>query len=706
MMSGSVFGGVIALLYFLFFQVCGVLLVSCFFKEERLHVRAVIGSTIGSVLLMWLPVLLAFFFDFTVLSHILALLFLFALTAGAVLWKKLQPVHKKIGLLSFLRADISVLAPAALWLVYAGLLLHSFRTVDGEIWSSQCTYGDMSMHFGFITSIAEQKVFPPEYSILPGVKLSYPFLSDSISSSLYLFGAPLQLAYFVPMLFAGAQVFFGAWLFFSRWLKDPLKAAVSEVLFFLNGGFGFAYFLGDLQGDLSNFTRIFTAFYETPTNLVDENIRWVNVIVDMLVPQRATLFGWAVLFPLLYVLYRAVFENRHAYFLPAAILAGGTVMIHTHSFLALGLICGVWLFFVLSNCAGVLSKAVHNAKWAVLILFGVCVATGWLIPNVFSRESAVWLWLIILTASAYVVLLFVFLIRAVLNGAGKPLLFTWGAFFAAVLLCAVPQLLTWTFTQVNGESFVRGWYNWANLRDGYLWFYIVNLGLPGLLILPALLFSERRIFLVAAPSAVIWYICEFVVFQPNTYDNNKLLYAAYLLLCGAVASYAVDIFRKLKGIPGRSVLALLCAVLCTASAMLTVAREGIAEYCLFGRGQCAAAEYISENTEPEDTILTDMRHNNEIAALTGRNIVCGSTSYVYFHGLDYMDRMTDIELMYKYPEESIPILEKYSVDYVMVSAYENNNYSADEEAIKRLFPCVYDKDGIRLYAVSNNVFHE
>ena len=705
-MTGSVFGGGAALLYFLIFQICGILLVSCLFREERFHVRAVVGSTAGSVLLMWLPVLFSFFFGFSLLSHILALLLLLVLTAGIYFWKKPQSVYKKIGLLSFLRTDISFLVPAALWTLYAWLLLHSFRTINGEIWSSQCTYGDMSMHFGFITSIAEQKVFPPEYSILPGVKLSYPFLSDSISSSLYLFGASLQLSYFLPMLFAGAQVFFGAWLFFSRWLKDPLKAAVSELLFFLNGGFGFAYFLGDLQSDLSNFTRIFTAFYETPTNLVDENIRWVNVIVDMLVPQRATLFGWSVLFPLLYVLYRAVFENRHAYFIPAAVLAGGTVMIHTHSFLALGLICGIWLFFVLANCAGKLTTMVENTKCAVLVLLSVCIAAGWICLNVIQRESPVWLWLVILCTAVFLVLLFVFLIRAVMHGAGKPLLLTWGAFFAIVLLCAVPQLLTWTFTQVNGESFLRGWYNWANLSDGYLWFYIVNLGLPGLLILPALLFSERRIFLVAAPASVIWFICEFVVFQPNTYDNNKLLYAAYLLLCGVIASYSVDIFRKLKDIPGKTVLAALCVVLCTVSAVLTITREGVAEYCLFGKGQYAAAEFISENTEPEDTILTDMRHNNEIAALTGRNIVCGSTSYVYFHGLDYMDRMTDIELMYKYPESSLPVLEAYGVDYIMVSAYEINNYEVDEDAIKRLFPCVYDQNGIRLYDVSKCISFE
>ena len=263
-MHGDFLGGAAALLYFLAFQVCGVLLAACFFKNERRWVQAVLGSAAGSVLLMWLPALWAFAFGFSLAAHLLALALLLLLTALA-LWRRRPAlrVPKKTAA-AFFRAERALLVPALLWLVFAGLLLHSFRYQDGEIWSSQCTYGDMSMHLGFITSIAEQGTFPPMYSILPGVKLSYPFLSDSISSSLYLLGAPLQFAYFLPMLFAAAQVFFGAWLFLCRFLRDKAKSVLAVALFFLNGGFGFAYFLTGLGENSGNFTRIFTAFYETP----------------------------------------------------------------------------------------------------------------------------------------------------------------------------------------------------------------------------------------------------------------------------------------------------------------------------------------------------------------------------------------------------------------------------------------------------------
>ena len=47
-----------------------------------------------------------------------------------------------------------------------------------------------------------------------------------------------------------------------------------------------------------------------PTNYTAENIVWVNPIVDLLIPQRATLFGWCVLFPALYLVWRFCMEEE------------------------------------------------------------------------------------------------------------------------------------------------------------------------------------------------------------------------------------------------------------------------------------------------------------------------------------------------------------------------------------------------------------
>ena len=171
----------------------------------------------------------------------------------------------------------------------------------------------------------------------------------------------------------------------------------------------------------------------------------------------------------------------------------------------------------------------------MLLAFGAQFVT----PKLISRESSVFLYLVLVCAAAFVLFVLALLIMAIRKGFGIQLVKTWGVFLLITLLLAAPQLFTWTFSQASGDSFMRGWYNWGNLQDGYLWFYLVNLGVTALLFLSAFFTADQRRFTVCAPAAVIWFICEFVVFQPNTYDNNKLLYAAYFLVCGVVASYMV-----------------------------------------------------------------------------------------------------------------------------------------------------------------------
>ena len=141
----------------------------------------------------------------------------------------------------------------------------------------------------------------PLIVLLAGQTLfGYPFLCESVSSVFLVLGAGLKTACMLPQIVALFAVFGMGWQLARRILGSHVgKACLAYVLFFLGSGFGFVYFFG---GKAGNFTRIFTAFYETPTNYVEENVRWVNPIADLLIPQRATLFGWAALFACLYLL--------------------------------------------------------------------------------------------------------------------------------------------------------------------------------------------------------------------------------------------------------------------------------------------------------------------------------------------------------------------------------------------------------------------
>ena len=115
--------------------------------------------------------------------------------------------------------------------------------------------------------------------------------------------------------------------------------------------------------------------------------------------------------------------------------------------------------------------------------------------------------------------------------------------------------------------------------------------------------------------------------------------------------------------------------------------------------QVKLAEYIEAYTAPNAVFLTGTRHNNEIASLTGRNIVCGSDSFLYFHGLDTTERKNHLQLMYEAPLEHMELYEKYNVSYVVVSSYERSQYAVAEENIRSLFPRVFSWGDMALYQV-------
>lgn len=599
-MSGSFFGNIISIVYLGAFLASGYFIASNVFLREGQLLRLTLGTATGLLMLMWLPALFSFVLGFTLLSQLLAL----AVALG-------------LGMLALFRGIRLLMLPREpelkpyLWCVLPVMLVlcvllytHVIpQNQYGGLSSGQSTYGDMCMHLSIISSISCQGFFPPEYSILPGQPMSYPFLCDSVSSTFYTLGASLRFAYMLPMIPAFFSVVSGVYLFFEDWFRCRKKAVLAFVLFFLGGGFGFAYFMNGLAENPYNLTRIFTAFYETPTNLVSENIRWVNVIADMLIPQRATLFGWSVLFPCLLLLRRAALDGEDWLFIPLGAMAGLLPLVHTHSFLALGLVSIPWFIRALYKRQGIKR----------FIIYGV-----------------------------------------------------------TAMLLAAPQLLLFTFKSAG--SFLTLNFNWSNDTDTFLWFYIKNLGLIFLLLPIALISAEKKDRLTWAGVSILWILCEFIQFQPNPYDNNKLLFIWFEFSCGLVASLLIDLYAKLEGIKGRHLLAFITVTVMTLSGLLTIGRELVSEYEVFAEGEVEAAEFIEENTPADALFLTTTNHNNAVASLTGRSIVCGSSSFLYYHGYDTYQTEQDIRTMYEDPQGAEELYGQYGVDYVYIGPYERNTY--------------------------------
>lgn len=703
--NGTFAGNLMGFLYFAFFLLGGILLASRLLTSQRAAVRLWLGIVFGLVLLMWLPALLSMLLGFSILSHLAAALLLILGCTACFLLTKKQPRGEHF---RFDKETLAMLALSLPLLCFFTLVLcdHILKeSPAGGYIFGQSTYFDANIHLSFITTPVTQGTIPFVYNILPSAQVSYPFLSDTISASVYIWGSSLRFAYILPMVFGALAVFCGAFLFFSTWLKSIKKAALAWVLFFFNGGFGFAYFFDGLRIDSTNFTRIFTSLYETPTNLNDHMIRWVNTVCDMMIPQRASLFGWMMLFSCLYLLYRAVFLKEKKLFRFAAVLAGLTPMISTHIFLSLGVICAVWMMSRLVAMANVrprtIGKITLGLLAAILLVFIASGLAKGKTLQTFGYDSAGFAALLI--GGAALLLLWAWLLCSALRrGYFKEILHTWGLFLGIVLLLALPQLFGFTFRQSSGSGFMQPHFNWINYRDTYLWFYIKNVGIVALLLFPALLAGSNRLKSIAAPIAVLMLLADTFAFQPNVYDNNKLLYPAYALACGAVAEYMGLLYQKLKNIRGTKILAAGTVTLCMLSAVLSMGREAVSGvYEIYPSAQVQAAAWIQENTVGDAMLLTNDRYNNALSSLTGRSIVCGSNSFLstHGHGEEYAKRQRDVSTIYAYPEQSRALLEKYKVTHIVVGPDEYSSYTVDVSGIAAIANLVYDKDGVQIYEI-------
>lgn len=666
----------LAILYWLCFTAGGVAAVRFLLPEKSIAVRAWLGAALGIVLMMWLPALCAFFLDFTVAAHGAALLPLAALIFLAYLFRSDKPAAR------WTKDDarlLRLLLCAALPLTLVGAYLqwtHNLMPApDGSLHVGQSTYGDLPLHLSIISG-QRNAAFPPEYTILPGARLSYPFLADTLSTSFMLLGFSLRAAVLFPGILMTALTFSGYVLLAARMADTRKGAALACLFFFLNGGLGFWYLM-DMQGAVlgsygsnelqsvkglwQRIQLVLNGWYQTPANHAEfttYNLRWSNVIADMMVPQRTTLAGWCLTIPCMYLLYdalrpqtlpgmeQALPERKTAprQMILLGLWAGTLPMVNTHCFLALGL-----------------------------------MSLGWMLYDLIRRRKQ-------------------FL---------KALIF-WAVYGLPAVLLAAPQLFTWTFRQsVGNGQFLQFQFNWVNgemgMLDGYLWFYIKNIGLPFLLILIALLEKNEKRRFLAAGAFMIFLPAEFIRFQPNAYDNNKLFYIWYMLCAVIAADYGLELLWRLKGLRARYAIAVLAAVCCFFTGTLAVAREAVSDYEMFSRADVEAAKALE--SLPEDSLfLTGDQHINFVSSLAGKRIVCGPDLWLYYHGFgsETGERHRDVRRFYEDPKNSRDVLEKYGVDYILLSSHEMNNYDVDTEALAENYVPVYDADGIRIYAVHGN----
>lgn len=519
-------------------------------------------------------------------------------------------------------------------------------------------YGDLPFHISVITSFAYGNNFPPEDPTYAGVRFTYPFASDFISAMFLRCGADLRQSMFVENFLLGIS-FVGL---VHRWalemLRDKLAAVITPLIVILSGGLGWVLLFeqagtndGGLFGALMNLSPSFTVIPETTW-------RWGNAISALLVPQRGFLMG-----------------------LPLAVLA----------------FTQWWLATEKETPKPERAKKKANA-WkqpeaepsrfpiSQRRMIAAGVAAG-LLPLVHAHSFVV-----VMGMAACLALLFI-------NWRD------WITFFVVASAVAVPQLLwsTW-HSAVNAGTFFAFELGWDRGQDNPIWFWFKNTGFFIPLILAAVLYKSngflvrRRLLLFYLPFTLCFIIPNFVKMAPWIWDNIKVLYYWWLASAPLVALLLAKLWQQ--G-PIRRTAAVILFVVVTLAGALDVANITLrsTKYEIFNAEGIAFAELVKEKTPPRALIIHAPVHNTPVF-LTGRRSLMGYPGHIWTHGLNFVQRESEIKRIYFGSQDAAQLLKFYNVDYAVVGPQERLVMQAVNERFFSQFEKVGQVGEYSLYKIN------
>ena len=675
---------IISLALLLVVTASGTLATYAYDDAGNFPARLCMGACTGIAALGWIGFILASFLGLTPLAILLTVVVL----AAPLLFLKNE--HRRVvvmqdlinawrGLRECLLHPTRIpFAYTIFYTVVAAILWRAFQRgmidlPDGIYTGLLNNFGDLPFHLSVITSFAYGNNFPPEDPTYAGVRFTYPFLTDFVSAIFVRCGANLRQSMFIENFVVGLA-FVGV---LHRWalelLRDRLAAALTPLLVFLNGGFGWILLWPALQkynstsGLLQSLPVSFTVIPETTW-------RWGNAVSALLIPQRGFLLG----LPLAVIVFTQWWLATEDKITPgqddtakeaklekskkkakkrttakAASHVSGPAILDlrvssTHRMIAAGVIAG-------------LLPLVHAHSFVVVMVVGACIA--------------------------------------LLQRLWRP----WITFALVASAIALPQM--WWSTHhsaVNASKFFEWQYGWDRGKDNVFWFWLKNAGLFIPLTIAAVLWRgksplvSRRLLLFLAPFSLCFIIPNVLKMAPWIWDNIKVLFYWWVAAAPLVAMLIARLWKK--G-PAQKFLALVLFVCITLAGALDVGAIVLRsnKYQVIDAAGVGFAELVKEKTEPRALIIHAPVHNHPVF-LTGRRSLMGYPGHIWTHGLEFTQRESEIKRIYAGGADAVLLLEKYGVQYAVVGPHERAVMTVNDQFFLR-FQLIGEVGGYRLYKI-------
>lgn len=529
----------------------------------------------------------------------------------------------------------------ALLCLFAPLYFALFRShmlqpgADGSLYSGgKSALYDMAFHAGITNSFIYGANFPPIYTPMPPAPLLYPFLPDFQSALLVVLGMDLHTALVttaVPLALALTGIFY----FFALRLLAfaPASAEARSRI-----GAALATILFLLNGGLG-FIYFFRDWLWGGKTLAEffsaSEVNYANLAEEGIV--------WT------------------------NIIADGLLPQRTSLFgIPLALIIFT-LFAIYWRESG--APAAKSRR----LLFGSGLLAG-LLP-LFHTHSY---------AAVGLVSGILFLIRPRR---------VWLAFWLPAILLALPMLARLT-GHIASSGFIHFQIGWRGHDEpNWLLFWLRNVGLPTLLIIPAWIYTPRPLRLFYLPFLALLAFSLLFIFSPNDYDNLKLMYYWYAATCVLIAGWLVGLASTRCWL----VPVAFAVVVSIASGVLALAYELQSKSVMFSRDEMAAAAFARENTGSRSLFLTAPSLHQPILSLAGRPIVRGATAWLWSHGYPFAEREADVRAIYSGRDDALELLRYYGVDYIYLGPRERAELNANPDFLERTFPSVYRSGEITIY---------
>ena len=281
----------------------------------------------------------------------------------------------------------------------------------------------------------------------------------------------------------------------------------------------------------------------------------------------------------------------------------------------------------------------------------------------------------------------------------------WLLFFGVWVTLTVPQLYLQEGGERGGATEFRILVGWLASPDPWLWFWLKNLGW----FVPLLVFAlADRHLLQRTARRFLWAfmpvfaIANLVVFQPDPWDNVKLLIYWFLAVCVLVAALLVRTWR-LQPSPVVRVLMVGVVASMTLSGLLVNWHQvlGKDRYLLLTAEEIQLAELVRVETPPRALFAVGLQPNHPVPVLTGRPVLMSYPGWLWPRGVDVGPRERDLRAIYAYTPDAPRLLQAYGVDYVVIGPWERDQFDANETAFREQYPVVISTTNYAVFAVGS-----